>query len=156
MIDFKCVPIDTAIAEAFRSRAEDQFGNVIRKRSSDGSGLPCRHCLASTAAGEDVLLASYDLLRPKGLYWTPSPVFVHAAACPRYDRFNHIPQIVQERLVSLRSYDADHQCLYDLGVVVDGAEAEEPLRRALADKRTQFVNIHTAKPGCLLCTVDRV
>ena len=156
MSDFKCVPINTKLAETFRNQAKDQYGNLIRKVPSGETGLPCRHCLDSSAAGEVVLLASYDLPRPKGLYWTPSPIFVHVTACTRYDRVNHIPRIVRERLVSLRSYDADNQCIYDLGVVVDGAEAEAPLRHALADKRTQFVNIHTAKPGCLLCTVDRL
>ena len=155
MSDFRCLPIDTAVAQAIRSKPEDQFGNAIRRWPTDGNGLPCRHCLASSTASEMVLLAAYDLHRPKGLYWTPSPIFVHEAACPRYDRVNHIPQIVRERLVSLRSYDAAHQCIYDLGVVVEGTEAEAPLRRALADTRTSFVNIHTAKPGCLLCTVDR-
>jgi hypothetical protein len=156
MSDFRCVPIDTRAAEALRSQRTDPFGNVIRRVASDAKGLPCRHCLASSAAGEVVVLAAYALPRPKGLYWTPSPIFVHATACPRYDRVNHIAQIVRERLVSLRSYDADHQCIYDLGIVVDGTEAEEPLRRALADSRTRFVNIHTAKPGCLLCTVDKI
>jgi Protein of unknown function (DUF1203) len=156
MSDFRCVPIDTVMAEAIRSQPKDKFGNVIRRVNSDVKGLPCRHCLSSSASGEIVLLASYDLPRPKGLYWAPSPIFVHDTACRRYDRVNHVPQIVRERLVSLRSYDADQQCIYDLGIVIDGAEAEEPLRRALADTRTRFVNIHTAKPGCLLCSVDKI
>jgi hypothetical protein len=156
MSNFRCVPIETVAAQAIRTQAQDHFGNVIRRVLSDEKGLPCRHCLSSSACGEAVLLASYDLPRPKGLYWTPSPIFVHDAACPRYDRVNHIPQIVRERVVSLRSYDANHQCIYDLGIVIDGAEVEDPLRRALADTRTRFVNIHTAKPGCLLCTVDKI
>lgn len=155
MTGFRCVPIDTQVAEALRSHPKDELGNLIRRMPGDQKGLPCRHCLAGSAPGEAVLLASYRLPRPQGLYWTPSPIFVHDGACPRYDQVNHVPQIVSERLVSLRSYDTDHQCIYDLGMVVDGAEAEEPLRRALADTRTLFVNIHTAKPGCLLCTVER-
>ena len=154
MTDFKCVPIGTQVAKALRASPKDPAGNVIRK--VDSPGMPCRHCLASSAAGEVVLLASYDLPRPKGLYWTPSPIFVHARDCTGYDRVNEIAPVVAERLVSLRSYDADHQCIYDLGVVVEGIDAEAPLRTALADARTSFVNIHTAKPGCLLCTVDRI
>jgi Protein of unknown function (DUF1203) len=126
MSNFRCIPIDTQIAEAFRSRPKDQFGNVIRRVQSDERGLPCRHCLASTGEGEVVLLASYDLPRPKGLYWTPSPIFVHDTDCPPYDRVNHIPQIVLERLVSLRSYDSDDQCLYDLGMWSTGHTSKRP------------------------------
>jgi hypothetical protein len=58
-------------------------------------------------------------------------------------------------LVSVRAYDGADQCLYDLGVVCTGEEAEAPLTRALADPRTAFVNIHTARPGCLLSRVER-
>ena len=30
-----------------------------------------------------------------------------------------------------------------------------PLARALGDPRTAFVNVHTARPGCLLARVER-
>ena len=45
--------------------------------------------------------------------------------------------------------------LYDLGQVAEGPDADAPLARALADPRTSFVNIHTAKPGCLLTRIER-
>ncbi len=88
-------------------------------------------------------------------YWTPSPIFVHAGPCPHYDRVNDIPEIVRGSLVSVRAYDAEDQCVYELGQVSDGTEVDAPLRRALDDPRTAYVNIHTAKPGCLLCRVER-
>jgi hypothetical protein len=47
-------------------------------------------------------------------------------------------------------------CLYDLGHAAPGDEIDAALDRALGDARTAFVNIHTAKPGCLLCRVERV
>ena len=59
-------------------------------------------------------------------------------------------------LVSLRCYDAEGLVLYDLGLVLDGAEAEAPLRQRLADPRTAYVNIHTARPGCLLAVAVAV
>ena len=34
--------------------------------------------------------------------------------------------------------------------------AAAPLTRALDDPRTRFVNIHTARPGCLLAAVERL
>jgi hypothetical protein len=66
-----------------------------------------------------------------------------------------IPEIVRHRLVSVRAYDADDFCLYDLGDVSDGHEVDALLDRCLADPRTDFVNIHTARPGCFLCRVER-
>jgi len=39
--------------------------------------------------------------------------------------------------------------------VCDGTDVERLLERALADRRIDYVNIHTARPGCFLCRVER-
>lgn len=155
MTSFRCEPIATATADAFRRNRRDDRGNDIRVFANAAGGLPCRHCLGEAAVGEEVLLGSYDLPRPLGLYWTPSPIFVHTAACRRYDLVDHVPDIVAKRLVSLRAYGADDMVIYDLGVVTEGHDAQVPLERILADERCAYVNIHTAKPGCMLCRVVR-
>lgn len=157
MTAFRCVPIETGIADRFRRSGRDDAGNVLRHivAQRDG-GYPCRHCLQLTRPGEDVLLGSYNLPQPRGIYWTPSPIFVHAAACPRFDAVSEIAPIVRANpLVSVRAYDAEDQCVYDLGQVCEGMEVDRPLRRALDDPRTAFINIHTARPGCLLSRVER-
>ena len=155
MSRFRCVPMPTETAMRFRATMRDDAGNAIIRRTVTEPGSPCRHCLRDGAVGEEMLLGSYDLLGPRGIYWTPSPIFVHAHDCARYDQANHVAEIVRRRLVSVRAYDADQLCLYDLGHVADGAEIDEALDRAISDPRTDFVNIHTAKPGCLLCRVER-
>jgi len=150
---FRCVPIDPAIAARFRATGIDDGGNHLRRMPADHLS-PCRVCLRDAAVGEAVLLGSYHLPRPRGIYWTPSPIFVHAAPCAPFAATGTIPEIVRSRLVSVRAYDAEDQCLYDLGHAGDGEGIDAPLSRALADPRTAFVNIHTAKPGCLLCRVE--
>jgi hypothetical protein len=157
MPGFRCVPIPTKTAARFRATGRDDADNaLIRRVASVDSPAPCRHCLSRARPGEAVLLGSYHLLAPLGVYWTPSPVFVHARDCPRYQGCNELPEIVRAAFVSVRAYDADQLCLYGLGWVGEGGEAEAALRRALADTRTSFVNIHTAKPGCLLTRVERL
>ena len=151
---FRCIPIDTETAAGFRARELDDGGNVILRRVADGPS-PCRHCLRDARDGEDLLLLSWHLPRPRGIYWTPSPIFLHAGDCPRFDAPDVIPDIVRSRLVSVRAYDAGGMCLYDLGHAGEGADIDAPLTRAIGDRRTAFVNIHTAKPGCLLCQVER-
>jgi NDP-sugar pyrophosphorylase family protein len=103
-----------------------------------------------------MLLGSYHFGRPRGVYWTPSPIFLHAEPCERFERADIVPEIVRHRLVSVRAYDADDMCIYDVGDVRDGTDVERLLDRALADRRTDYVNIHTARPGCFLCRVERV
>jgi hypothetical protein len=104
-----------------------------------------------------MLLGSYNLPQPLGVYWTPSPIFLHEAGCSRGAFTNEVAPIVRANsLVSVRAYDADHQCLYDLGHVCSGEEIDGPLQLALGDPRTMYVNVHTARPGCLLSRVERV
>jgi hypothetical protein len=156
MTAFRCIPIPTETAARFRATGRDDAGNTLRRRvRGPDSACPCRHCLRYARTGETVLLGSYNLPGPLGVYWTPSPIFVHANDCPRYDGHDEIPEIVRGSFVSVRAYDAEDQCLYDLGQVCEGKDVDAPLSRALADPRTAFVNIHTAKPGCLLCRIER-
>jgi hypothetical protein len=157
MTSFRCTPIPTETARRWRATGRDDRGQALHRRPVDGPGFPCRHCLRLGLPGEEMLLGSYDLPRPQGVYWTPSPIFVHAEDCPAFEAIDAMAPIVDANsLVSLRSYDAAGLCLYDLGVVVTGDAAEAPLARALADPRVAHVNIHTARPGCLLTIVQPI
>lgn len=157
MSRFRCVPIPTETAARWRSTGRDDRGNALIKRTVDGPGFPCRHCLRLGAAGENMLLGSYDLPRPQGVYWTPSPIFLHAEECPRFTAEDTIaPIVLAPGIVSVRSYDAEQMCLYDLGAVSEGQDVAPILARAVADPRTRFINIHTARPGCLLTAVEKL
>lgn len=155
MSRFRCLPMPGATAERWRATGHDDRGNALIPRVADGPGFPCRHCLALAQPGEPMLLGSLDLARPQGVYWTSSPVFLHARDCAAPAGGDALPETVRANpLVSLRCYDAAGMVLYDLGLVLPGSEAEAPLRARLADPRTAFVNIHTARPGCWLCGVE--
>lgn len=156
MTRFRCLPMSSDAAHRFRATGRDDRGASLHERVADGPGFPCRHCLRLGRPGERMLLGSWDLPRPLGTYWTPSPIFLHAEECSAHAKADTLPETVTANaLVSLRSYDADGLCLYDLGTVLEGAAADAPLRRALADPRTAFVNIHTARPGCWLVGAER-
>ena len=155
MNDFRCIPIPTETAARFRRTGTDDAGNTLRRVVAAGGGSPCRHCMRLGQAGEVMLLGSYNLPGPLGIYWTPSPIFVHAEPCEAFSATNALPEIVRYCQVSVRSSDQDDQCIYDLGEVTEGRSVDAPLARAIADPRTKFVNIHTAKPGCMLCRVER-
>ena len=157
MTAFRCVPVETETADRFRRTGADDGGNALRRMEASGmGGFPCRHCLRCAAPGEVVLLGSCSLPRPRGIYWAPSPIFLHAEACPRFDAWGEVAPIIRSNsLVSVRAYDDADGCIYDLGQVCLGEAVDAPLSRALSDARTAFVNVHTARPGCLLCRVER-
>jgi hypothetical protein len=148
----------TATAERFRVSGSDDFDNPVRTVTADSDhGYFCRHCLAQPGKGQDVLLGSYDIGQPKGHYWQPSPVFIHDASCPRYAEQERLPPVVRSiQLVNVRPYDASDRMIYDLNDTVTGDRIEALLERCFADERTRFANIHTGRPGCFLCRVERV
>ena len=155
MTRFRCLPIPTGTARRWRQTGADDRGQPLHRRVADGPGFPCRHCLQLAGPGEAMLLGSYDLPHPRGVYWTPSPIFLHARDCARFEAPDEIaPIVLANGLVSVRAYDAAEMCLYELGEVAEGRAAAPLLARALADPRTRFVNIHTARPGCLLTAVE--
>jgi len=157
MTDFRCIAIPTETAERFRRTGRDDRGLPMHRRVVDGPGFPCRHCLQLGEPGEAMLLGSYDLPHPQGVYWTPSPIFLHERACARFTAVNEIaPTVLANGIVSVRSYDADEMCLYDLGGIAEGPLSAPLLERALADPRTRYINIHTARPGCLLTAVAKL
>jgi hypothetical protein len=157
MPHFRCVPIPTETAARWRETGCDDRGQALHRRTVDGLGFPCRHCLKLGKPGEMMLLGSYDLPHPRGVYWTPSPIFVHEHDCPRFDAVDEIaPIVLANGIVSVRSYDAEEMCLYDLGAVSEGKDVAPILARAVADPRTRFINIHTARPGCMLTAVERM
>ena len=157
MTVFRCIPIPTETADRFRRTGKDDNGNALRRvEASDAGSFPCRHCLRFAEVSETLLLGSYNLPRPLGIYWTPSPIFLHAGPCARFTSENAVaPIIACGTLVSVRAYDEADQCIYDLGQVCAGADVDMPLADALDDPRTAFVNIHTARPGCFLSRVER-
>lgn len=153
---FRCVPMDAPAAARFRATHRDDRGGAVHLRPVDGPGFPCRACLRLGRPGETMLLASWNLPLPQGPYWTPSPVFLHAQDCGGAPVHDALPETVTANsIVSLRHYDADGMCLYDLGVVVPGEEAEAALRARIDDPRVAYVNIHTARPGCWLTRVEK-
>jgi hypothetical protein len=157
MPNFRCVPIPTETARRWREIGRDDRGSTLHRRVVDGPGFPCRHCLRLGETGEVMLLGSYDLPRPQGVYWTPSPIFVHENDCPRFDAADEIaPIVLANGIVSVRSYDAEEMCLYDLGAISEGKDVAPILMRALSDSRTRHVNIHTARPGCMLTAVEKL
>ena len=153
---YTCVPIKTEVAERFRRTLIDDSGNPVERSVDEAGGSPCRHCLLECEPGQAVLLGSYNLERPRGIYWTPSPIFIHEQDCRRYSGQDELPEIVVSRFVSLRAYDRNDRIIYELGEALEGREAKAAVAHSIQDARTTYINIHTAKPGCLLCRIERL
>ena len=153
---FRYMALASAKADQFRTSGGDDFGNPVRTLTADADiGYFCRHCLGQAGKGRSVLLGSYNVEQPKGHYWQPSPIFIHDESCPRFEG-DEIPAALRAiQLINVRPYDRDDRILYDLNDTTTGDRLEALLARCFADERTRFANIHTGRPGCFLCRVER-
>jgi hypothetical protein len=151
-MDFVITPMPTPTAEQLR--ADVGAGRRPATRVAlDGPGGPCRHCLRLGAAGEELLLLTYQPFLGEGPYAVPSPIFLHAEPCARYSASDEIPPFARDGLRAARSYDAANR-LID-GEVVAGATLESTIERLLANDRADFVHVHSADAGCFTFRVDR-
>jgi hypothetical protein len=145
---FRCIAMDTVVADRFRRSGTDDNGNrIVHWMSDKDTGFFCRHCLSQPGKGRKMLLANYHVDPPKGVYWSPSPIFLHADvdACPRFVGENEIPKAIGEiSLIGIRSYNTDDRMLYDLTDLTSGKDAQARVEKCLAHPRTSYVNIHSS------------
>ena len=146
---FRCIPMDTASANRFRQTGRDDAGNVLHRKIADHPA-PCRHCLAESQIGATMLLGSYHFGRPLGVYWTPSPIFLHAERCERFEQVDIVPEIVRNRLASVRAYDADDMCIYELGDVCNGTDVER-LRIVLWPIVAPIMSMYIRRDRAVFC-----
>ena len=152
---FCCIAMSTDDAARLRRAASDDFGYPIQ-RLDRNSTYPCRHCLREASAKTGMLLLSYQAPKPKSVYGHPTAIFMCAGECERFERPDAIPDFVRNRLVSFRAFRSDGMMVYEANAIVEGEGHEAAVRRIFVDRDdVAYINAHTARPGCLLCHIER-
>ena len=119
----------------------------------DGGAFPVRCCLRDVADAEDVLLVSVRPPSADSPYAAHSPVYVHREPCDGHGANGAMPEVLRNRLLSLRAYTAEHMIT---GTATEhGRHAARAIAELLADPRAEYVFVHFAGPGCYVCRVDR-
>jgi hypothetical protein len=117
-------------------------------------GFPCRVSLIDANAGERVILVPFKHQPGKTPYHATGPIFVRETAEVSELQENEVPEMLRNRLLSLRAYDA--QDLLVAADVVGGMEVENLLRVFFDNAAVSYIHVHFAKPGCYACRVDRL
>jgi len=146
--------IPTDEVHGIRGGAPDANGQPALRRVAEGVANPCRHCLGLIAEGDQKLVLAYRPFAALQPYAETGPIFLHDAACERYDRevlpgwFDFLdPAIV-------RGYGADDWIRYDTGSVVPGRDLMAACQAILSDATTAYVHVRS-KFNCFQCRVDR-
>jgi hypothetical protein len=127
----------------------------IRRRIVDARpGYPCRVSLVDADPGDTVLLLPYPHHDVGSPYRASGPIYVRRFAATAQPAIDEVPQVLRDRLLSLRGYDADAMMV--AADVVQGSEVADAIRRLFDDAKIRYLQIHNARPGCFACTVERV
>jgi len=150
---FEAMPTD--IARAFRSGALDANGMAPERFISDGSGIPCRHCLSDVTAGDPVLVLAYRPFPEPQPYAEIGPIFLHAEHCDRYDPVAGVPPVILARKdLVMRGYDADDRIVEGTGQAVQSNEVDAAAAALLDRPEVAYIHARCAWNTCYQCRID--
>lgn len=126
---------------------------VKRYEVDKSPGYPDRIEMRDAAVGERVLLVNYTHQPADTPYRASHAIFVREGAVETYDRVNEIPDVLQRRLLSLRTFSTEGMLLD--ADVVPGSEVEPTIERFFADPGVAYIHAHNAKQGCYAGRIER-
>jgi hypothetical protein len=125
----------------------------VVRMTVDSPTFPCRVSLTDREIGERVLLlnhVSHDVANP---YRASHAIFVTEGATQAAEYVDRIPPVFEQRVLSLRGFDADGM-MAD-AVLTQPGEADAGIRRLFADPRIATVHAHNATRGCFSAKIER-
>jgi hypothetical protein len=133
---------------------EELAARGIRRYTADGNpGFPDRIEMREATAGETVLLLNHCCQPAETPYRATHAIYVREGASERYDRAGEVPDIMRQRLLSLRGFSAEGMILD--ADVVEGREIEGVIARLFANPAIAYIHAHNAKRGCYAGRIDR-
>ncbi len=156
MTGLKFIALATETAHALRAGGPDANGQAPERDISDGSGVPCRHCLSDIAAGEPFLILAHRPFPGAQPYAEIGPIFLHAEPCERHSETQGVPALFLSRAHALvRGYGKDDRIVTGTGQVVPSAEIAMVARDLLARPQVAYLHLRSASNNCYQCRIER-
>jgi len=135
------------------SEAELATRGVIRYPVDKNPGFPDRIEMRDASPGENVLLLNHVCQPADTPYRATHAIFVREGATRAFNEVDVVPEVLRQRVLSLRAYDAKGM-MVDADVV-DGAEVEGLIKRLLDNAEVSYIHAHNAKRGCYAAHIER-
>lgn len=150
------IALPTEEVAALQQGGPDAHGQIPERQTSDGDGVPCRHCLTRVAKGEPYLVLAYRPFPNDQPYAETGPIFLHAEPCPRFEDGDAIPEILTERPeFVMRGYDERDRIVYESCAVIASDRITEDAERLLDIPRVKYLHVRARSSTCYQCRVER-
>ena len=155
-MDIQFTALETDLVETIRDGGADANGQVPERHVSDGSGLPCRHCLKEIEAGAPCPILAhrpFDDLHP---YAELGPIFLHAETCPRHETDDGLPEVLINRHSALiKGYGTDNRIKYGTGKIVETQDIAANASEIFQASDVSYIHVRSAQNNCYTCRIDR-
>jgi hypothetical protein len=153
--DFRIVGLPVAQFEPFYSLSEAELAEKgARRLTVDAKpGFPCRVSLQDAEVGEHVILFPFVHHDVDSPYRASGPIFVRENARSANLAAGEIPEVVVNRVMSVRAYDENGMMLN--GEVISGREMKARIKELFANSKINYLHLHNAGAGCYSCKVER-
>ena len=149
--------LPTEVVRTFQNGGTDAHGHMPEKAVSDGSTIPCRHCLSEVAKGDEYLILSYRPFPSEQPYAEQGPIFLHAKECPPYDDTDKLPDMYEPWAgVLLRGYGANDRIVYGTGQTVAPGKIAETAEAILATEGVSYIHARSATNNCYQFRIEPV
>lgn len=138
-----------------RAGEPDAYGKPAERKTSDGSGNPCRHCLKMIPVGKEMLVVAARPFPEPQPYAETGPIFLCADECAAFEGAQ-MPECVkdgEDRL--LKAYGADHRIAYGRGGIVAPEALLETCEEILGAPDIAFVDVRSSLNNCFTFRVSR-
>jgi len=154
-LDFQISALDIdEFSHLFGKDVETLADLGIRRISVDNSpGYPCRVSLQDAEVGENVLLMNYEHQPAQSPFRSSHAIYVREAAAQARPEKNEIPEMLRQRLLSVRAFDAAGMIID--ADVIEGKHLESLIERMLANDSADYLHVHNARLGCYVALVER-
>lgn len=156
MTGLKFIALATETARALQAGNPDANGQAPERQVSDGSAVPCRHCLSDVAEREPFLILAHRPFPEAQPYAETGPIFLHAEPCERHGEGAEVPALFLSRAQALiRGYGKDDRIVYGTGQVVASSEIAEAAQALLERPEVAYLHLRSASNNCYQCRIER-
>ncbi|MBZ8117620.1 DUF1203 domain-containing protein [Roseovarius sp. LXJ103] len=144
------LPLPTDQVRAYQSGAPDAYGLTPERVISDGTGVPCRHCLCDVPRGQEMLILAHRPFAALHAYAETGPIFLCATQCGAYvGRGAPLPDILTTSPdYLLKGYGPDERIVYGTGRITPSEDIAQTATAILARADVAFVDIRSARNNC--------
>jgi len=153
MTDVTFHPLPTAIVEMLRAGGPDANRLPAEKAVSEGTGMPCRHCLNNIPDGAAMLILAHRPFATRQPYAEAGPIFLCARSCEAHTGTDLPPILRTSAGYLLKGYTVDERIRYGTGKIVPPEDIKAYAASLLDATDSAFVDMRLARNNCFMTRI---